>query len=163
MHQRRTLRFQAQPRWLHPHADLRQVLGLPEVPDRPPRARRSKDLYPVLQALMAFGGSSAEDLEAPCTSQDRYPAKSRCQAQGPVWPQSGRQAGRVLDTLRHRDTEASWSKSGSHGWGYGYGLPWGDNRVGFPKSPQSSGPRLSQNNGRAQSWPLSGRAWRRRP
>jgi hypothetical protein len=51
MHQRRTLRFKAQHRWLHQHADLRQVFGLPEVPDRPTLARRSKDLYPVLQAL----------------------------------------------------------------------------------------------------------------
>jgi hypothetical protein len=45
MHQRRTLRFKAQLRWLHPHADLRQVCGLPEVPDRTTLARRSRDLY----------------------------------------------------------------------------------------------------------------------
>jgi hypothetical protein len=132
MPQRRTLRFKVPHRWLHPHADLRPVFGLPEVPDRTPLARHSKDLCPVLQALMAFGGPSAEDLDAPCTSQDLYTDKSLCKAQGPVWHQSDRQAGRIPDTLRHLDTEASWSKSGSHGWVYGYGLHWGDNRVGFP-------------------------------
>ena len=35
--------------------------------------------------------------------------------------------------LRHLDTDASWSKSGYHGWVYGYGLHFVDNRVGFPK------------------------------
>ena len=45
MQQRRIFRFKAQHRWLHPHADLRQVFGLPEVPDRTTLARRSKDLY----------------------------------------------------------------------------------------------------------------------
>jgi hypothetical protein len=163
MPQRRTLHFKVPHRWLHPPADLRQVFGLPEVPDRTPLALRSKDLCPVLQALMAFGGPSAEDLDAPCTSQDLYTAKSLCKAQGPVRPQSDRQPGRIPDKLRHLDTEASWSKSGSHGWVYGYGLHWGDNRVGFPKSPQSSGPRPSQNNGRSTSWPMSGRAGRWRP
>jgi hypothetical protein len=50
-----------------------------------------------------------------------------------VWHQSDRQAGRLPENLRHLDTDGSWSKSGYHGWVYGYGLHLVDNRVGFPK------------------------------
>jgi hypothetical protein len=135
MHQRRTLRLQAQPRWLHPHADLRQVFGLPEVPDRTTLARRSKDLYPVLQALMAFGGPSAEDLDAPCTSQALYPAKSLCKAQRPVWHQSDRQAGRIPDTLRHLDTAASWSKAAPTAGSTAMASTWAITGWAFPNRP----------------------------
>jgi hypothetical protein len=44
--------------------------------------------------------------------------------------------GRLPAKLRHRDTDASWSTSGYHGWVYGYGLHLVDNRVGFPKMVQ---------------------------
>lgn len=57
-------------------------------------------------------------------------------AQGPVWHQSDRTDGRIPEKLRHLDTDASWSKSGYHGWVYGYGLHLVDNRVGFPKLVQ---------------------------
>jgi hypothetical protein len=50
-----------------------------------------------------------------------------------VWHQSDRQAGRIPEKLRHLDTDGSWSKSGYHGWVYGYGLHLVNNRVGFPK------------------------------
>jgi len=116
MQQRHTFRFQAQHRWLHQHPDLRQVFGLPEVPDRTPLSRRYKDLYPVLQAFIAVVGQSAANLAAPFTSQDLYTDKSLCNAQGPVWHPSDRQVGRIPDKLRHLDTDASWSKSGYHGW-----------------------------------------------
>ena len=133
MQQRRTFRFKAQHRWLQHHPDLHQHLGLQEVPNRTTLARRYKDLYPVLQDFIAFLGQYAEDLDSQFTSQDLYTDKSLFKAQGPVWHQSDRQAGRIPDTLRHLDTEASWSKSGYHGWVYGYGLHLVDNRVGFPK------------------------------
>jgi hypothetical protein len=122
MQQRRTFRFKAQHRWLHQHPDIRQVLGLPEVPDRTTLLRRYKDLDPVLQAFIAFGGQYAEALDPQFTSQDLYTDKSLFKAQGPVWHQSDCQAGRIPD-----------SKSGYHGWVYGYGLHLVDNRVGFPK------------------------------
>jgi hypothetical protein len=133
MQQRRTFHFKAQHRWLQHHPDLRQHLGLPEVPNRTTLSRRYKDLYPVLQDFVAFLGQYAEDLAPQFTSQDLYTDKSLFKAQGPVWHQSDRQAGRLPDKLRHLDTEASWSKSGYHGWVYGYGLHLVDNRVGFPK------------------------------
>jgi len=133
MQQRRTLRFKAQHRWLQHHPDLRQHIGLHEVPNRTTLSRRYKDLYPVLQDFIAFLGQYAEDLDPQFTSQDLYTDKSLFKAQGPVWHQSDRQAGRIPDKLRHLDTDASWSKSGYHGWVYGYGLHLVDNRVGFPK------------------------------
>ena len=133
MQQRRTFRFKAQHRWLHQHPDWCQVCGLPEVPDRTTLSRRYKDLYPVLQDFIAFVGQYAEDLDPQFTSPDLYTDKSLFKAQGPVWHQSDRQAGRIPDKLRHLDTDASWSKSGYHGWVYGYGLHLVDNRVGFPK------------------------------
>ena len=132
MQQRRTLRFKAQHRWRQPHPALRQPMGLHAVPNRPTLSRRSQDLDPVLQDFLAFLGQSAEDLAPQCTRQELDTAKSLCQAQGPVWHQSDRQAGRMPDKLRHLATEASWSKSGYHGWGDGDGLPLVDHRVGFP-------------------------------
>jgi len=133
MQQRRTFRFKAQHRWLQHHPELRQHIGLHEVPNRTTLSRRYKDLYPVLQDFIAFLGQYAEDLDPQFTSQDLYTDKSLFKAQGPVWHQSDRQAGRIPDKLRHLDTDASWSKSGYHGWVYGYGLHLVDNHVGFPK------------------------------
>jgi len=133
MQQRRIFHFKAQHRWLQHHPELRQYMGLPEVPNRTTLSRRYQDLDPVLQAFLAFLGQYAEDLDPQFTSQDLYPEKSLFKAQGPGWHQSDRQAGRIPDQLRHRDTEASWSKSGYPGWVYGYGLPLVTNRVGFPK------------------------------
>jgi hypothetical protein len=136
MQQRRPFCFKAQHRWLFQHPDMRQVFGLPEVPVRTTLSRRYKDLYPVWQDFIAFLGQYAEDRDPQFTSQDLYTDKSLFKAQGPVWHQSDRQAGRIPDTLRHLDTDASWSKSGYHGWVYGYGLHLVDNRVGFPKGVQ---------------------------
>jgi hypothetical protein len=133
MQQRRTFRFKAQHRWHQHHPDLRQHIGLHEVPNRTTLSRRYKALYPVLQDFIAFLGQYAEDLDPQFTSQDLYTDKSLFKAQGPVWHQSDREAGRIPTKLRHLDTDASWSKSGYHGWVYGYGLHLVDNRVGFPK------------------------------
>ena len=38
--------------------------------------------------------------------------------------------------MHHLDTEATWSKSAYHGWGYGYGMHLSGNRAGFPKLVQ---------------------------
>ena len=53
-----------------------------------------------------------------------------------MWHQSDRQAGRIPEKLRHLDTDGSWSKSGYHGWVYGYGLHLVNNRAGFPQLMQ---------------------------
>jgi hypothetical protein len=47
MQQRRTFRFKAQHRWLQQHPDLRQHIGLPEVPNRTTLSRRVVSLQPA--------------------------------------------------------------------------------------------------------------------
>ena len=136
MQQRRIFRFKAMRRWLLRHPEDRQHLGLEDVPDRTTLSRRSKALYPVVQDFIAFIGQYAEALDPRFDSRDLYTDKSLFKAQGPVWHQSDRMAGRVPEKLRHLDTDASWSKSGYHGWVYGYGLHLTDNRAGFPKLAQ---------------------------
>jgi hypothetical protein len=61
-----------------------------------------------------------------------YEDKSLFKAHGPVWHQSDRQEGHIPEKLRHLDTDATWSKSGYHGWVYGYGLHLTCNHKGFP-------------------------------
>jgi hypothetical protein len=136
MQQRRLFRFQAQRRWLQQYPEMRQVFGLAHVPHRTTLSRRYKALYAILQDFIAFLGHYAEALDPRFTSEDLYTDKSLFKAQGPVWHQSDRQAGHIPAKLRHLDTDASWSKSGYHGWVYGYGLHLVDNRVGFPKLAQ---------------------------
>ncbi len=136
MQQRRTFRFKAQRRWLLHHPEMRKVFGLDDVPARTTLSRRYKALYEILQDFIAFLGHYAEDLDPRFTSQDLYTDKSLFKAHGPVWHQSDRTAGRIPEKLRHLDTDGSWSKSGYHGWVYGYGLHLVDNRVGFPKLVQ---------------------------
>jgi hypothetical protein len=136
MQQHRTFRFKAQRRWLLHHPELRKVFGLDDVPARTTLSRRYKALYEGLQDFIAFLGHYAEDLDPRFTSQDLYTDKSLFKAHGPVWHQADRTAGRIPEHLRHLDTDGSWSKSGYHGWVYGYGLHLVDNRVGFPKMVQ---------------------------
>jgi serine/threonine-protein kinase RsbW len=133
MQQYRTFRFKAQRRWLLHHPELCQAFGLDAVPARTTLSRRYKALYEGLQDFIAFIGHYAEDLDARFTSQDLYTDKSLFKAHGSVWHQSDRIAGRIPEHLRHLDTDGAWSKSGYHGWVYGYGLHLVDNRVGFPK------------------------------
>ena len=114
------------------HLDYRQVLGLATVPHRTTLSRRYKALYPILQDFVAFLAQYAEDLDPAFDSRELYEDKSLFKAQGPVWHQSDRQAGRIPPGLHHLDTEATWSKSAYHGWVYGYGVHLSDNRAGFP-------------------------------
>jgi hypothetical protein len=133
MQHRRLLRCKAQRRGLVHHPEIRTVFGCDRVPARTTLARRDKARDDVLQDCIAFLGTYAADCDPRLTSADLSTDKSLCKAQGPVWPQADRQAGRIPETLRPLDTDGSWSKSGSHGWVDGYGLPLVNNRVGFPK------------------------------
>jgi hypothetical protein len=116
MHFRHIFHFKTQHRWLTQYLDYRQGLGLATVPHRPTLSRRYKALYPILQDLGAFVGQYAEDLAPAFASHELYEEKSLFKAQGPVWPQSDRQAGRIPPGLPHLDTEATWSQSAYHGW-----------------------------------------------
>jgi Transposase DDE domain len=136
MHFRQIFHFKTQHRWLTQHLAYRQVLGLTTVPHRTTLSRRYKALYPILQDFVAFLAQYAEDLDPAFASRELYEDKSLFKAQGPVWHQSDRQAGRIPPGLHHLDTEATWSKSAYHGWVYGYGMHLSDNRAGFPKLVQ---------------------------
>jgi hypothetical protein len=57
-------------------------------------------------------------------------------AQRPWWHQSDRKAGRIPDNLRALDIDGTWSKSGYHGWVYGYSVHLTCNRAAFPKLAQ---------------------------
>jgi len=136
MQQRQIHAFKAQRRWLMAHVTERRQLGWDRVPDRTTLSRRYKALYAVLQAFVAFVGQDAEALDERFESRDLYEDKSLFKAKGPVWHQSDRQTGRIPEKLRHLDTDATWSKSGYHGWVYGYGMHLTDNGAGFPKLVQ---------------------------
>jgi Transposase DDE domain len=132
MQQRHIVQFKTQHRWLVQHTTERQLIGLTTVPNRTTLSRRFKALYPVIQDFVAFLGRDSAELGQAFTHQHLYADKSLFKAHGPVWHQADRQAGRVPHKLRHLDQDATWSKSGYHGWVYGYGLHLVCNRSGFP-------------------------------
>lgn len=133
---RRIHAFKAQQRWLIQHSDIAKQLGFEAIPVRTTLSRRFKDLYPTLQAFIAFLGEWAENLNQDFDSQVLIEDASLFKAQGPVWHQADRAANRVPEKLRHLDQEASWGKSAYHGWVYGYSLHLTCNRAGFPKLAQ---------------------------
>lgn len=133
---RRIFQFKTQRRWLNNHPVERQQLGFKLVPHRTTLSRRYKALYPLLQAFTAYVGQYAVELDERLNSQDLFEDKSLFKASGPVWHQADRLAGRLPDKLRRLDTDATWSKSGYHGWVYGYSVHLTCNQAAFPKLTQ---------------------------
>jgi hypothetical protein len=129
---KRISHFKSQWHWLKTHPEMLRVLGWIQPPDRSTLSRRYKKLYEVLQDFIQFLGRNSQSLGENLKSDHLYEDKSLFKAQGPVWHQSDRQAGRIPDKLRHLDMDATWSKSGYHGWVYGYGLHLTCNHAGFP-------------------------------
>lgn len=136
MQQRQINAFKAQRRWLVAHPSERCQLGWETVPDRTTLSRRYKALYPLLQAFVLFVGQAVETLDERFESHNLYEDKSLFKTKGPVWHQRDRQAGRIPEKLRNLDTDATWSKSGYHGWVYGYSMHLTDNGAGLPKLVQ---------------------------
>lgn len=133
---KRIYKFKAQWRWLDTHPTARPLMGLEAMPVRTTLSRRYKALYPLVQDFVAFLGQHEAALGAAFAHDDLFTDKSLFKAQGPVWHQSDREVGRIPEKLRHLDTDASWSKSGYHGWVYGYGLHFTCNPQGFPMLAQ---------------------------
>lgn len=133
---RRITAFKAQHRWLLNHLHFAIGLGFAHIPHRITLSRRYKTLYPILQAFIAFVGRWAEALHPQFDSRVLIEDASLFKADGPVWHQSDRLAGRIPEKLRNLDQEASWRKSAYHGWVYGYSLHFTCNRAGFPKLVQ---------------------------
>ena len=116
---RRISEFQTQRRWLETHPSEAAELGFPRLPHRTTLMRRSKSMAPIVDAFIEFVGEWAESIDPACDSQVLVVDGSLFKARGPVWHQSDRAQGRIPDKLRTLDQEASWSKSGYHGWVYG--------------------------------------------
>ena len=133
---RRITAFKAQHRWLKHHSDEMRLLGLEKVPDRTTLSRRYRQLYPTIQAFIAYLGQWSEALSPEFDSQVLIEDASLFKAQGPVLHQSDRAANHVPEKLRHLDQDASWGKSAYHGWVYGHSLHLSCNRAGFPKLVQ---------------------------
>jgi hypothetical protein len=133
---RRITTFKAQRRWLSRHPIEGQQLGLASLPHRTTLSRRYKHMYETIQMFTFFVGWWAEMLSPVFRNRMLAEDVSLFKALGPVWHQSDRQVNRIPDKLRNLDTEASWGKSGYHGWVYGYGLHLTCNQAGFPKLVQ---------------------------
>lgn len=132
MQYRRIFKFKAQRRWLDEHPGMVQLLGWSSLPHRVTLSRRYKQLYPVVQAFVQFIGQYASGLDRRLGQRHLAADKSPFKALGPVWHQADREAHRIPPKLRHLDSEASWTKSGYHGWVYGYGLHITCNNAAFP-------------------------------
>lgn len=129
---RRICKFKAQRRWLEEHPELGKRLGWTRIPHRVTLSRRYKELYPVLQAFVQFIGQYVSGVDARFRQRHLVSDKSLFKALGPVWHEADRQAQRIPPKLRHLDTDATWCKSGYHGWVYGYGLHLTCNAAAFP-------------------------------
>jgi Transposase DDE domain len=133
---RRIVEFKAQQRWVSTHPDDAEQLGFSAIPHRTTLMRRYKALAPTIDAFVTFVGEWAETIDEACSSEVLVVDGSLFKARGPVWHQSDREQGRVPDKLRNLDQEASWGKSGYHGWVYGYRLHFTCHLAGFPKAVQ---------------------------
>jgi hypothetical protein len=129
---KRIYSFKTQWKWLQQPPEALAVLGWEKVPHRTSLSRRYKQWYALLDELVVYLGQASRDLGDELKSAHLYEDQSLFKAHGPVWHQSDRQQGRIPDHLRHLDTDATWAKSRSHGWVYGYGLHLTANAYGFP-------------------------------
>ena len=124
--------FRAQHRWLLAHPVWLMRLRLTQKPSRVTLLRRYKALSPKISQFITFMGDWAIPLDAAFGQEVVYQDKSLFKAKGPVWHTKDRAAGRIPEGLRNLDTDATWSKSGYHGWVYGYGLHLTTTAAGFP-------------------------------
>lgn len=93
------------------------------VPSRRTWERRLRALPGTLPAQIACLGAELLARLAPFRASGRAVAidSTPLRASGSPWHQKDRQAGIVPSS--HIDTEAHWTKSGWHGWVYGWKLP----------------------------------------
>jgi hypothetical protein len=110
-----------------PTAEMRQVRALLALPDGRFPARRTWErrlaaLPETLPAQIACLGRHLVDLLRPWADCGRAAAidSTVLRALGGVWHKKDREAGKVPHTAI--DTEAHWTKSGWHGWVYGWKL-----------------------------------------
>ena len=133
---RRIFKFKTQNRWLSNHKEEAKSLGFPDIPHRTTLSRRYKDMYNIVQEFVDYVGQWAEGLGEAFRSDHLFEDKSLFKADGTVWHSKDQKAGIIPEGLRNVDTNATWCKSGYHGWVYGYGLHSTCNQNGFPKHVQ---------------------------
>ena len=124
--------FRAQHRWLIAHPVALCTLKLKQIPSRLTLSRRYKAVDSKLTDFITFVGDWAMPLASDFSQEVVYQDKSLFKAKGPVWHTKDREADHVPEGLRNLDRDATWSKSGYHGWVYGYGLHATVTAHGFP-------------------------------
>ena len=121
-----------QHRWLYTHPMMLETLRLLYCPSRSTLARRYKAFRPLLGEFCEFIADSAVSNGYGFSHALAYEDKSLFKAKGPVWHKKDRAKNHIPKGLRNVDKTAAWSKSGYHGWVYGYGLHLTTTRDGFP-------------------------------
>ena len=124
--------MRAQQIYLFHHPLYLQRCQLPACPSHVTLGRRYKALMPKLKAFTEYIAASRFARETGFLQDIVYEDKSLFKAAGPVWHQKDRTQGHLPEGLRGVDKTATWSKSGYHGWVYGYGLHLTGTRNGFP-------------------------------
>ena len=124
--------MRAQQRYLFQHPLYLERCRLPACPSHVTLGRRYKALLPKLKAFTEYIAASRFARETGFLQDIVYEDKSLFKAAGPVWHQKDRTKGHLPEGLRGVDKTATWSKSGYHGWVYGYGLHLTGTRNGFP-------------------------------
>ena len=124
--------MRAQQTYLFHHPLLFERCQLPACPTHVTLGRRYKALFPKLTAFTEYIAASRFAKDAGFLQEVVYEDKSLFKAAGPVWHQKDRLNAHLPKDLRGVDKTATWSKSGYHGWVYGYGLHLTGIRNGFP-------------------------------
>lgn len=129
---KRCFAFKAMHRWLLNHKEESSKLGFTTIPKRATLSRRYKALYNVIQRLVPFICQWSSPLGEDFSTEVVYEDKSLFKAKGPVWHKKDMANNVVPDKLRNLDKDATWDKSGYHGWVFGYGLHTTCTPSGFP-------------------------------
>ena len=124
--------MRAQRNWLFHHPETLSSFRLPACPSHVTLGRRYKALAPKLKAFTEYVAGSDFTAAAGFRQDIAYEDKSLFKAAGPVWHQKDRTRDHLPKGLRGVDKTATWSKSGYHGWVYGYGLHFTSTHAGFP-------------------------------
>ncbi len=124
--------MRTQQTYLFHHPLLLERCQLPACPSHVTLGHRYKALTPKLRAFTEYIAASRFAKAAGFLQEVVYEDKSLFKAAGPVWHQKDRLKDHLPKNLRGVDKTATWSKSGYHGWVYGYGLHLTGIRNGFP-------------------------------
>ena len=118
--------------WLYTHPILLETLRLPRCPSRLTLGRRYKALAAFIREFCEFIADWGVSNGYGFSHDLAYEDKSLFKAKGPVWHKKDRAKNHIPKGLRNVDKTANWSKSGYHGWVYGYAIHLTTTREGFP-------------------------------